>query len=278
MFPWKRILIPTDFSTAAKWVFDDAVRAAGLTGAEILILHVRVTRPSQPEALRFPADESVYEYVEKQELEVLRRHVERADENLKTRLIVRMGPDPADDIARTAVEEDADLIVMATHARHHVPHLLIGSTTLRLLSKCTVPILAVRYGIRKRFGLGRMLVVIENPLMSPALARQVLELASHQDAEIVFAACTDPTPEEAQRNLTQWRGAVRETPSKMMMVDSGRDLLRTAEKEQSEVIVLAPVCDRDGKIGGASEYIIRHTDRAVLVLPNRGSDSENALV
>lgn len=273
MFPWRRILIPTDFSTAAKWVFDDAIRAAGLTDAEILILHVRVTRPSQPDALRFPADESVYEYVERQELEVLRRHVERADENLRMRLIVGTGPDPADQIAKTAEEEQADLIVMATHARHHIPHLLIGSTTLRLLSRCSVPILAVRYGIRKRFGLGRILVVVENSLSSDAPARQIRELASHQGAELVFAGCTDPTPEEAQRNLAQWRNSVRDAPSKMMMVDSARELLRTAEKEQSEVIVLAPICDDDTKLSGISEYIIRHTDRAVIVLPNRGMNS-----
>ena len=46
MYPWRRILIPTDFSTASEWAFDDAIRIAGSTSAELLILHIRMTRIS----------------------------------------------------------------------------------------------------------------------------------------------------------------------------------------------------------------------------------------
>jgi len=88
MYPWRRILIPTDFSTASEWVFDDAVRIAGSTGAEIVILHVRMTRPSNPGELRFPADPSLYDYVEKVELEKLRDRVRRANATVPTRLLV----------------------------------------------------------------------------------------------------------------------------------------------------------------------------------------------
>ena len=78
MYPWRRILIPTDFSTASEWAFDDAIRLAGATGAELLILHIRMTRTSQPQELRFPADESIYAYAEQQELDALvRRHGQR---------------------------------------------------------------------------------------------------------------------------------------------------------------------------------------------------------
>ena len=58
MYPFRRILIPTDFSTASEWVFDDAVRIAGTTGAEIVILHIRMTWESEPSRLRLPADAS----------------------------------------------------------------------------------------------------------------------------------------------------------------------------------------------------------------------------
>ena len=68
MYPFRRILIPTDFSTASEWVFDDAVRIAGSTGAEIVILHIRMTWDKHPDELRFPADPKLYEYAEQQEL------------------------------------------------------------------------------------------------------------------------------------------------------------------------------------------------------------------
>ena len=62
MYPWRRIVIPTDFSTVAEWSFDSAVTLAGMTGAESIIMHSRATRTSNPEELRFPADDSLYAY------------------------------------------------------------------------------------------------------------------------------------------------------------------------------------------------------------------------
>src|SRR6478752_9119087 len=147
MYPWRRILIPTDFSTASQWVFDDAVRIAGDTGADIVILPIRMTWSAHPDELRLPADPSIYEYAEKIELEKLRDRVKRANAAIATRLVVKSAPDPGGEISRTAEAEEIDLVVMATHARHHVAHLLIGSTTRAVLTKTTVPLLAIRYGI-----------------------------------------------------------------------------------------------------------------------------------
>ena len=90
MFPWRRILIPTDFSTASTWVFDHAVRIAGSTGAEIVILHIRMTSSSHPDELRFPADPSLYDYAERIELEKLRDRVKHANPQLtETDALVR---------------------------------------------------------------------------------------------------------------------------------------------------------------------------------------------
>src|SRR3990170_3429640 len=139
MTVFSRILIPTDFSTASEWVFDDAVRIAGSSNAELIIVHVRMTRTSHPDELRFPADPALYEYAEQQELDRLRDRVRRANASLATRLIVRQAPDPGAVISHVAREEKADLIVIATHARHHVAHLLIGSTTLSVLDDPPCP-------------------------------------------------------------------------------------------------------------------------------------------
>ena len=99
MYPWRRILIPTDFSTAAEWAFDGAVALAGATGAELVILHIRITWPSDGE-LRFPADDSIYEYAEEVELEKLRERVRHANASISTRKIVRIASDPGAEICR----------------------------------------------------------------------------------------------------------------------------------------------------------------------------------
>jgi len=155
-----RILIPTDFSTASEWVFEDAVRIASASDAEVIILHVRMTWASHPDELRFPADPSLYEYAEKLELERLRDRVRRVSASVTTRLIVRLAPDPGNEICRTAKSENVDLIVIATHARHHVAHLLVGSTTMSVLKDPPAPVLAIRYGIRKRSSMNRVVVPV----------------------------------------------------------------------------------------------------------------------
>jgi nucleotide-binding universal stress UspA family protein len=187
MYPWRRILVPTDFSTAAKWAFDAAIRAAASTGAEIIILHVRIPRVSGE--LTF--DSSVYDYAEQHELDVLRNHAKAVQAHVSTRRIVRVSADPAAAILKCAKEEDADLVVLSTHARHHVAHLLIGSTTLRVLGSCTVPVLAVRYGVKPADAVKRIAVIGDSDAvqaLAGAIGRQEgAEIARVADADDINA-------------------------------------------------------------------------------------------
>jgi len=86
-------------------VFDDAVRIAGSTGAEIVILHIRMTWSSHPDELRFPGDPALYDYAERIELEKLRDRVKRANAAIATSLLVKSASDPGGEIARTAESE-----------------------------------------------------------------------------------------------------------------------------------------------------------------------------
>lgn len=160
MYPWQRVLIPTDFSTAARWAFDNAIEVAGSTGAELVILHIRMTRRSKPGELRFAADESIYGYAEQYELDTLRERARQLNSSVRTRLLVRSAPDPGGEIQRAARDEAADLLVIPTHARHHVAHLIIGSTTMAVLSDPPAPVLAVRYGTKRRRHMRRLVVPV----------------------------------------------------------------------------------------------------------------------
>ncbi|MFL6244691.1 MAG: universal stress protein [Thermoanaerobaculia bacterium] len=195
-----RILIPTDFSTASEWVFEDAVRIAGTSDAELLILHVRMTWASHPEELRFPADPSLYEYAEQLELERLRDRVRRANASVATRLIVRNAPDPGNEICRTAKSENVDLIVIATHARHHVAHLFVGSTTMAVLKDPPAPVLAIRYGTRKRKSMSRVVV----PVHLQQTSHRALELAAREATEIhLVTVCSDEDQARAEALLRE---------------------------------------------------------------------------
>jgi nucleotide-binding universal stress UspA family protein len=212
-----RILIPTDFSTASEWVFDDAVRIAGSSDAELLIVHVRMTWASHPQELRFPADPSLYEYAEQLELERLRDRVRRANASVATRLIVRHAPDAGTEICRTAKSENVDLIVIATHARHHVAHLFVGSTTMTVLKDPPAPVLAIRYGTRKRSSMDRVIV----PVHLQQTSHRALELAARVATEIhLVTVCSDEEQVRAEELL---RGLAANLPAAKTAIVHGKD-------------------------------------------------------
>jgi len=258
---FRRILIPTDFSTASEWVFDDAVRIAASHGAELVILHVRMTRTSHPEELRFPADASIYEYAEQQELERLRERIRRANASAATRLIVRQAPDPGNEISRTARDEHADLIVIATHARHHVAHLFVGSTTVAVLAEPPAPVLAIRYGIRKRASLRRVVV----PVHFEQTRHQALDLARRMQCEVhLVIVCDEKETTRAEEHLQSLAADLNAATTRVLQGgDPEKEIVRYAAKSDIDAIFL-----NAGKNPTEKKLdIIRHASVPVMVVP-----------
>jgi nucleotide-binding universal stress UspA family protein len=257
-----RLLIPTDFSTASEWVFDDAVRIAAADAAELLILHVRMTWPSHPDELRFPADPSLYEYVEQAELERLRDRVRRASSSVATRLIVRQAPGIGGEIARVAKDEGVDLIVIATHARHHVAHLFVGSTTRSVLDAPPAPTLAIRYGIRKRANVfGRVVV----PVHLEQTAHTALDLAARVASELhLVTVCDGDSRARAEAHL---QSIAQQFPNVTTSIITGKkaedEIVTYAEKRDADAIFL----NAKGALSEGKLDIVRHANVPVLIVP-----------
>lgn len=255
---FRRILIPTDFSTASEWVFDEAVRIAGASNAEIVILHVRMTWSEEKNELRFPADPSLYEYAEKLELERLRERIRRANADVSTRLIVRQAPDPGAEICSTAASENADLIVIATHARHHVAHLLVGSTTLSVIQEPPAPVLAIRYGTRKRQSMNHIIV----PIHAEQTSRAALDLAMRIGTELhLVTVCKEADQSRAEEHLRSVAPPGAKT-SVIKGSDPEREIIRCAEKSDADAIFL-----NAGEVNDAKQDIVRHAPVPVMVVP-----------
>lgn len=255
---FRRILIPTDFSAASEWVFDDAIRIAASSNAELIILHVRMTWADHPDRLRFPADSSLYEYVEQQELSRLRDRVRLANASLATRLIVRQAPNAGEAICTTAREENVDLIVIATHASHHVAHLLVGSTTSLVLRDPPAAVLAIRYGIRKRSSIHRVVV----PVHAGQKSQRALELARRIAREMhLVTVCNNCDRASAEAYLKTF-----EAPGVTTVVVEGSDpekeIIAYAKKADVDAIFLnATATPSDRKLD-----IIRHAPVPVMVV------------
>lgn len=123
----RRIAVPTDFSEASDRAVEYAAALARRVGASVYLMHV----------LR---DQSHY-HLARARLGAL---ADRLTEGVpRVALEVRDG-EPADSIAQAAMHYGADLIVMATHARTGLAHLLTGSVAERLIRIACCPVLVLR--------------------------------------------------------------------------------------------------------------------------------------
>jgi nucleotide-binding universal stress UspA family protein len=267
MYPWRRILLPTDFSTAAEWAFDGAIPIAGATAAEIVILHIRLTEKADPKELRFPADESVYGYAEQYELQKLRDHVRRANASLPTRLVVRRAPDPGAEILQTAIEEKTDLLVIATHARHHVAHLLIGSTTLKVITDPPTPILAIRYGTKRRRGLRRIVVPVHLKQTSTAAAELASSIARGEGSDVhLVMVCNDAELAGANEKLAETNERLfggTATVAAKRGSDIERELVRYCDESGADALFVNARHD----MSAIKSDIIRKSGVPVMIVP-----------
>ncbi|MDB5693898.1 MAG: putative Universal stress protein [Alphaproteobacteria bacterium] len=259
---FRRILLPTDFSTASEWVFDDAVRIAGAEGAELVILHIRMTRTSRPDELRFPADPSLYEYAEQYELTKLRERVQRVNTSVQTRLVVQQAPDPGGAICRAAKDEAADLIIMSTHARHHVAHLILGSTTRNVITNPPAPVLAIRYGIPKRTALQRLVVPVHPKQVSTGALDLARRIAAEKGGELhLITICDERDLADAERHLAEVANGARTAVIRGSDIDS--EIVRYAERVDADVVVL----NAKQELSSLKVDVIRHAKTPVLIAP-----------
>jgi len=150
--PLKTIVCPVDFSEPSDHALAQAADLAEQSGAELLLITV-----VQPMPTVLPGDNTLMTGLHPIPL-FLR---EEAEERLKamrerccgavldrTSAHVALGV-PFVEIVRFAREHQADLIVMGSHGRTGLEHLLIGSVAERVVRKAPCSVLVVRDKERK---------------------------------------------------------------------------------------------------------------------------------
>jgi universal stress protein A len=142
-----RILVPTDFSPPSAAALAMAKELAARFGASIHLLHVL----EDPYATAGLAAE-VYGYIPQglkeswqktAEMHMLAAFPEREREPFRATAAVAFGS-PARTIVEYADANGFDLIVMGTHGRGGVAHLLLGSVAERVVRTAFCPVLTVR--------------------------------------------------------------------------------------------------------------------------------------
>lgn len=149
MLQFKTIVVPTDFSDQSQVALNFAIALARQFGSTIHCVHVidqRYLEGGGGDAIYVSAGhvEETLRGIREHALKRLTHMTKKAAAyQLKAESHVREGR-PVEQIQTIAGELDADLIVVATHGRSGLDHMLLGSTTEKLLRKASVPVLTVR--------------------------------------------------------------------------------------------------------------------------------------
>ena len=133
----KRILVPIDFEDASEAALVYGRNLAKAFGAHLHVLHVMENQFLRP---TFRSSAAV-------ETGIANRVGERLTPEdratLRAVTAVRVSDEPADEIVQYADQEDIDLIVMGTHGRVRVAHLLMGSVAEQVVRTARCPVMTI---------------------------------------------------------------------------------------------------------------------------------------
>lgn len=152
-----RILWPTDFSPLSLKAAEYARGFRGVFGAELRIVHVCPPFTSPMLDLPVPADAGLA-VNQAQLLAAVRNQLQRLagelfgpDSNVRYDALVG---NPWQEVCGYARDNAVDLIVVATHGRTGLPHVLMGSVAERIVQHAHCPVLVVK-SVERDFTVGQ---------------------------------------------------------------------------------------------------------------------------
>jgi nucleotide-binding universal stress UspA family protein len=158
----EKILVPLDYSENSQRALQWGASLAEKYGGKLLLLHVipKAAEEVFPECGSFGSPASSFSEVKTPDTQSFRQPLiidlvdtadtelhDFAEKNLKdiapVQVMVAVGT-PAEEILRVARDEKVDLIVMGTHGRTGVRHLLLGSVAEAVTRHAPCPVFTAR--------------------------------------------------------------------------------------------------------------------------------------
>lgn len=141
---FRKILVPTDFSTHACAALDLAIGMAQRFGAELLVVHVIATTSFPTSNMltmsHFP---NLRDEVKKRSEAEMQNLLKALPAGVKAAGKLLEGP-TYEQVLDCAAREGADLIVMGTQGHTGLKHMILGSTAERVVRLAPVPVLTIR--------------------------------------------------------------------------------------------------------------------------------------
>ncbi len=145
MKTFSTILVAVDFSDSSDNAFQMAMSLADRFSAKLLILHV-INEPIDLRGFYVPhisferLEEEIEQGAQKMMESFCRQHT-GTFENYESLIVPGL---PYEEVIKQAEAKGADLIVLGTHGRTGLDHVLFGSTAEKVVRKSKLPVLTVR--------------------------------------------------------------------------------------------------------------------------------------
>jgi len=142
---WKKILCPVDFSDASRSALQVASELARRFGGEVTVFHAYpLPGYTLPEGTVLPATGMLQELAEQTDALLVRWKAEAVADGAPKVSTAKAVGEPAAEIVAAAEDGKYDAIVVGTHGRSGLAHMLLGSVAERVVRRAPMPVITVR--------------------------------------------------------------------------------------------------------------------------------------
>lgn len=291
-FHSNKILIPVDFSDTSLLAIKHGAFLAKYTKGDVYLLHVINKQYEHYAVLEQPlhlGNPEAYETGASNKLNELAASVGK-EYGVSVNTIVSLG-NPTKEIINTAKDIEADMVVMGTHGYSPLEELVIGSNTLKVITKSTCPVMTMSEKAT-RFGYRNILIPIDTSGHSRQKVNYSIELAKIFSAHlhVVGLLGSNDDNEEAGMNIVMGQikkiatdKSVTCTTEVLKGVKNRADsTIKHADKVKADLMII--MTDQEAEISGFflgpyAQQVIHHSKVPVIAItPEINTDGTNVSV
>ena len=184
---FKKILVPVDFSDCSNKALEYAILFGEKYGAALTLFHVVAL--FQEDVGETERMQELEEIVKRQE-EKIRKQMSGSKEKVTARgvsvnTVIQRGINPADTILEFLDEQDFDLVIMGTHGRTGLKHVLQGSVAEKVVRLSPVPVLTIHREVQK-YDFNDIVVPIDFSAHSLKAVEYATDLAQTFNSRLYF--------------------------------------------------------------------------------------------
>ena len=143
---YKKVLFCTDFSKNSDCAFDYAFGIAKRDEGILYILHVIPLTPQQYDLKRHLTKKRLEEITailrEDREKMFNDKYLKHIKEKIKVKIVTESGRED-DKILKFAQKEKVDILVIGTHGRTGIEHVVLGSVAEKIIRRSTIPVFVI---------------------------------------------------------------------------------------------------------------------------------------